>query len=459
VSLELLRRQDPHDFEVLTRLENIYENVGDYALLVQMLLEKFDGNFPLDERIEAAIRSASVYETHLNNYPAAIAIARRAFELAPKNAHLIDELIRLYYLAEDWANLVTAMVHKAGLATEIDEKIAILTSAADIADTKLGDLARAGEIADVIIKVVPDNTHANLIQARRLEQQGRTGEALLKFRKLAIDAQDSKDGVEALVGLARLGLAVGDTGKDVEEALEAIMAVNPEHKEANVLLKTLLEKTRNFKGLVALLEREIERVTDESELAKMSFEIAEIYLNKLNSAEKFIEWADKAYQLKPDNPKIVAGIVNFYLRSGERQRSIPYLEWLVNYLEGKRRLRELPPYAHELGKTFEEIGELDKAILYYRLCHEYDAANMINGMALARLYMNQGEHDKALRIFQPLILKMDSLKAADREVLLLSLAEIYVARNDKRRASQYVMRVLSENPDNKDAQKMLEKGL
>ena len=281
-----------------------------------MLLEKFDGNFPLDERIEAAIRSASVYETHLNNYPAAIAIARRAFELAPKNAQLIEELIRLYYLAEDWANLVTAMVHKAGLATEIDEKIAILTSAADIADTKLGDLARAGEIADVIIKVVPDNTHANLIQARRLEQQGRTGEALLKFRKLAIDAQDSKDGVEALVGLARLGLAVGDTGKDVEEALEAIMAVNPEHKEANVLLKTLLEKTQNFKGLVALLERDIERVTDESELAKMSFEIAEIYLNKLNSAEKFIEWADKAYQLKPDNPKIVAGIVNFYLRSG-----------------------------------------------------------------------------------------------------------------------------------------------
>ncbi len=459
VSLELLRRQDPHDLEVLGRLENIYEDVGDYALLVQMLHEKFDGDFPLEERIDAAIWAASVYEAHLNNYPAAIAIARRAFELAPKNAQLIEELIRLYYLAEDWANLVTAMVHKAGLAIEVDEKIAILTSAADIADTKLGDLARAGEIADVIIRVVPDNTHANLIQARRLEQQGRTGEALLKFRKLAIDAQDSKDGVEALVGLARLGLAVGDTGKDVEEALEAIMAVNPEHKEANVLLKTLLEKTQNFTGLVALLERDIERVTDESELAKMSFEIAEIYLNKLNSAEKFIEWADKAYQLKPDNPKIVAGIVNFYLRSGERQRSIPYLEWLVNYLEGKRRLRELPPYAHELGKTFEEIGELDKAILYYRLCHEYDAANMINGMALARLYMNQGEHDKALRIFQPLILKMDSLKAADREVLLLSLAEIYVARNDKRRASQYVMRVLSENPDNKDAQKMLEKGL
>ena len=111
VSLELLRRQDPHDFEVLTRLENIYENVGDYALLVQMLLEKFDGNFPLDERIEAAIRSASVYETHLNNYPAAIAIARRAFELAPKNAHLIDELI----LRLKTGQLVTAWFIKPAL--------------------------------------------------------------------------------------------------------------------------------------------------------------------------------------------------------------------------------------------------------------------------------------------------------------------------------------------------------
>ena len=154
---------------------------------------------------------------------------------------------------------------------------------------------------------------------------------------------------------------------------------------------------------------------------------------------------------------MVAGIVNFHLRSGEPRRAVPYLEWLVTWLESKRRLKELPPYAHELGHVLESMGQTDKAIQYYRLCHEHDAGNLTNAMALGRLYLLTGEHDMALRVYQPLILRIDALPRNTRIEVLLALAKIQLGRGDPRKAKQYVLRVLSEEPSNAEAQALMVK--
>jgi lipopolysaccharide biosynthesis regulator YciM len=138
---------------------------------------------------------------------------------------------------------------------------------------------------------------------------------------------------------------------------------------------------------------------------------------------------------------------------------VPYLEWLVNYLEGKRRLKELPPYAHELGHILESMGQEEKAIQYYRLAHEHDAGNVTNALALGRLYLARGENEKALRMYQPLILRMDGLAGPARIEILLSLARVNYAQGDKKKARQFVLRVLQEEPENAEAQSLLQKGL
>jgi len=173
----------------------------------------------------------------------------------------------------------------------------------------------------------------------------------------------------------------------------------------------------------------------------------------------FRRWAEEAHRYKRDDPRIVAGIVNFHLKSGDAARAVPHLEWLVNYLEGKRRLKELPPYAFELGRIFEGRGDVDKAIQYYRMCHEHDAGNVPNALALGRLYLGREEHEKALRVYQPLMVRLDSLGAPVRIEVLLALARIHEARGDKKKARQYVLRVLAEEPENADAQALLAKGL
>jgi len=64
-----------------------------------------------------------------------------------------------------------------------------------------------------------------------------------------------------------------------------------------------------------------------------------------------------------------------------------------------------------------------------------------------------------LRIYQPLILRMDGLAQPARIEVLLSLSRAYVAQGDKRKARQFVLRVLQEEPENAEAQALLAKGL
>lgn len=458
-SLERLQRLDPENGAALLRLERIYEKLGDYDLLVGMLGAIVEGAAPVAERVEAAMRAVSLYEAHLENTPAAVAMARRAFDLDPKAPGPIDELIRLYYQVEDWTGLVAMLRHKATLATSASERIALLRRATEVADGRMGDLVLASGIARQILEIDAKDPRALLINARTLEAQGKTGEALLRFQSLAVGAAESDERIEALVGLARLGLNVGDTGRDVRVALQTVLETRPEHPEAIRLYRRLLSESGDWAGLAEWLQRELKAAQDDADRASICMELADLHLSRLNNGQKFLEWAEEAHRFKRDNPRVVAGIVNFHLKSGERKRAIPYLEWLVNYLEGKRRLRELPPYAHELGKAFESLGDLDKAIQYYRLCYEHDAANVMNAMSLSRLYMWRDDHEKALRVYQPLMLRIDALKAAERIEVLLNLARIHVARDDRRKARQFVMRVLAEEPENQDAQALLAGGL
>jgi len=184
-------------------------------------------------------------------------------------------------------------------------------------------------------------------------------------------------------------------------------------------------------------------------------EIAEIYRKHMGDGASFLEWAERAWALSRDDSRVVTTIVDHLLAEGQDQKAVPYLEWLVTYLEAKRMLKELPPYANALGRILEQAGDTRKAVDFYRICHEHDSTNTGNAMALGRLHMKHGDVEKAARVFQPLLLRMDSLALDQRREVLLSLARINELRGDTKKARQFITRLLSEQPDCAEARSML----
>jgi tetratricopeptide (TPR) repeat protein len=417
------------------------------------------GAGPVADRVAAALKAAVIHEAHLDNVTTAVSLLRRAADIDPKSVAVLDELVRMSYRIEDWGGMVNVLRRKAALVPGLDEKVALLAQACETALSQLGDLSLAGAVAQEIISLDASNPKALLVMAHLMESRSQTEDALGLFRRLVQAAGERDERVEALLGVARILLSRGEKGDEVRRCLQDAVREKPDHPEVNRHLKRLYLEGGEHQAVIEVVMRELKQATGDAEKATLCMDIAEIYQRHLNDGASFLKWAEEAHGHKRDDPRVVAGIVNHHLNSGEPRRAVPFLEWLVNYLEGKRRLKELPPYAHELGRILEGMGETDKAIQYYRMCHEHDAGNLPNALALGRLYMVRDEQEKALRVLQPLILRIDSLAGPARIEVLLALANINLAKGDKRKARQYVLRVLSEEPDNVDAQALLAKGL
>ncbi|NOZ01429.1 MAG: hypothetical protein GXP54_06015, partial [Deltaproteobacteria bacterium] len=458
-TLEILFGVDPGNVVGRGKLQDLYEELGEWEPLMAMLAQISENDDDPGVRVEAALKAASVAETHLDDLAVAASHIEKAREIEPDNSAVLDEAIRLYYRLEDWTSLVEMLRLKANTTSAEPEKVALLAKACDIAQTRMGDPDLAGRMAREVLSIDDTNAKALLVTARLMEAKEEHEEALDLFRRLSKATGDMEERAQALLGVARILMARGDDGDEARESLQAAQRIKPDHPEVNRYLKDLYSGSGDYEALIDVMQRNLKQAPDDVTRSSICMDIAEIYLSRLNDGAKFLEWADEALRFKGDDPRVVEGIVDFHLKSGEVRKAVPHLEWLVNYLEGKRRLKELPPYAYQLGRILEGSGELDKAIQYYRLCHDHDAADIPNALALGRLYMSREEHEKALRIYQPLMVRIDSLEPSGRGEVLLALATISAARGDRKKARQYVLRVLAEEPDNVEAQALLSKGL
>jgi len=458
-TLEVLFGVDPTNAVGRGRLEELYEELGDWEPLMGMLSQVADGEGDMEQRLEASLKAASVAETHMDNLPAAISYLTKAADIAPENMQVIDESIRILYRLEDWSGLVTSLRTKAALVTTEPDQVALLAKACDVAQSKMGDTELAGTVAREVLAIDESNAKALIVTAVLMEDKEEYEEALDLFRRLSQSTGDMDERAQALLGVARILIARGDKSDEIKESLQAVARIKPDLPDVNRHLKELHLKGGDFESVIEIMQRDLKQAPDDVARAGICMDIAELYQEHLNDGAKYLEWAQDAHRFKKDDPRVVTGIVDFHLKSGEVRKAVPHLEWLVNFMEGKRKLKELPPYAHQLGKIMESAGDTDKAIQYYRLCHDHDAQNIANSLALGRLYLAREEHEKALRIYQPLVVRIDSLDASARVEVLLALASINASRGDKKKARQYVLRVLAEEPDNVEAQALLSKGL
>jgi len=457
--LEKVRSIEPGNGAAFLRLQALYEDLSQWEALVRMLVDQAEEEASPERKVDLLCRAASIQETHLENIPAAISLLRRAIAQAPENVVLWDEAIRLHFRVEEWPALIQALRRKAALMSHPVEQVSMLLQAAEIAIQRLGDHALAGALAQQVLQADPNHPGGLLIMARWQESQGQMDEALTLYERLLGQVRSGDDRLVALLGMARIRMSRGQQGPEVVAALQEVLQAQPADREAIKTLEKIYRETGQWQPLIDLLTRRLKAVQTDGERASLCMDIAEIYLQELNQGSKFLQWAEEAHRIQRDDSRVVSGIVRYHLQSREPHRAVPYLEWLINWLEGKKRFREIPPYAYELGRILESMGETEKAIRFHRLAWEHDAGNLVNTLALGRLLLARSEHGQALRIYQPLLLRLDSLERGIRIEVLLSLARIHLAMNDPRKARQFVLRVLAEEPENVEAQAMLSRGL
>lgn len=235
---------DPH--KAVEGLENALSDTPDNIDAMAALARMY-------KRTEAWQQAAEMYarcaekQANASHWAAAGAIAydqlddketarhylEKALELASNNLEALSSLARLHKSEGAWESAVNRLVEAADASPNRLDRVALLTQAAGICDSKLSDAKRGLNLLRRVLEIDPENLEAGHEIARRLVALERWQDAL-PVLEMVLRRTDPDDRIELAarsVELGRICLQLGELEK-AELHLAKAVEVDPENVEA-----------------------------------------------------------------------------------------------------------------------------------------------------------------------------------------------------------------------------------
>jgi len=216
LTYEALLIENPTSEIAIDALTRLYDVQGQYRDVARVLAQKFELAQDNDERRAVAFALAQVHEHRLNDPGQAIVLMEDLREQASDH-EVIDELLRLYALQEQWSSYLVTMESKIELAVSPSERAEWMTHTAEVCLHKLNDSYRAFELASGALELDRDAVEATAVLLQCAGEENLAQEVvpvLLKHYRIIADLPG-----ERLMLERTLGLATGDAKNHAADEL------------------------------------------------------------------------------------------------------------------------------------------------------------------------------------------------------------------------------------------------
>jgi tetratricopeptide (TPR) repeat protein/tRNA A-37 threonylcarbamoyl transferase component Bud32 len=231
--LEEASDADPASTGPLVALAKIYESEGKWSEVIKVKNRHLDVATG-DQRVELLLEIGDIAGEKLNDRAAAAKSFVAALEERPDDRKLLTKLMQLYSEEKDWNKLVEVVLRLAEFVDDPKQKVKYLHTAAIVTARQAGDVDRALELYEQILKLEPRFDKA-LNEAVELERERSNWEGLERVLKRRLDAATEGDDKAAMLeSFQQLGelyeknLGLMDQAID---AYEAAQTLEPENKE------------------------------------------------------------------------------------------------------------------------------------------------------------------------------------------------------------------------------------
>jgi tetratricopeptide (TPR) repeat protein len=309
--LQAFLSKSPNDPRALMTLGLIYDRMKDYPK-ARDAYEKLLSISP--ENVEAMNNLAYLYSEKFNQLDKAYELARKARTLQPANPAVIDTL--------GWA------LYKRG---QYQEALTLLRDS-------------AGKL--------PDNPEAQFHLGMTSYMMGETEAARRALQRAANAASDFPGKQEAR---RRLALLEGGTGKSAElstEELEALLKQQPNDIIARTRLAETYEKQGAFAKAGAAYE---EALKVNPKLLSATIKSAQLNAGPLRNKEKALDFAKKARDLAPTDPRVAGILGGVVYQTGN-------FSWAYSLLqESARQVGDDTAILHDYAWAAYSLGKVSEA--------------------------------------------------------------------------------------------------
>ena len=447
-SLEKVVELEPDDLDAVRQLRAAYESLEAWERLQDVLVKEL--TLTTDDAARGGLLTAlgRNADEHLHNAENAVEYYRQAYGLVPADAGTVAHLERLYSQTGRWfdlAELLREHVEVLRSAGDMVQVVSTLVQIADVAQAHLMDADLAVSSLNSVLESDPNHLGALTVLARLHEQSGDWEQCAATLSRAISHGQPGPARAEAW---RRLGLLYLDRLDRASEAADALqMALNEGNDtEALEALLRMATAAGDDAATLTLLERR-KGLLQGAGRVPVLLQIAAIS-QKIGDAAARIRALEEAVALAPTDVKVGDALLAAYFAEGRFGDAEPILQRTIDRLKGERRFKELFTYNFQMGRVAEEKGREDVALQYYTECFDYDATYLPNLFRLGKLHFRKENWDKALKIFQTMLLHQMNIESNDQRVdIFFHLGVLRQKLGDARKAKDMFNRALGYDPE------------
>jgi tetratricopeptide (TPR) repeat protein len=436
--------EDPKTADYASSIERIAGK--DTAHWTEVLSTLTDGS--ADEtgsyRADLLLRMAAWYP-NIQRLDLTVSCLQAILADDPSNLAAWAALTDLYRKAQQWPELSTVLLAYADVVSP-ERARSLRAEAADIAELRLNDTARAREIYEHVLR--DDPSHAQALDGLgRIYERAGDYAALLGLLKTRLNRARGTDRIALALRVAEL---CEDRLSDVEEAkaqYQTILNEDPSHLDALRGLDRVHSRQGNFKELLQNLQAQERLAPTPRQRIVILTRMAAIYDEEFLSHEQAAAALEQVLKIDATHEAALTELARHY-RALERWEDLAtiYAEHAEHTNDEASRIRSLLGRARVLGS---ELSATERAIAAYEAVLELAPEEPQALEALARLRESSGDANQALRAVLALAEKAESSEAKAEHYL--RAARLCITSRELSRAVDLYKQVLDLQPSSSAA--------
>ncbi|MFO7566599.1 MAG: tetratricopeptide repeat protein [Enhygromyxa sp.] len=427
-ALEQAYARVPDDERVRTRLEGAYRATNDWKGLVQMLVSVADKAADPARKVALLREAATVQGEQLGDHDAAIALLRKASEVAPEDVALRIDLAAALGLNGHAEDAIATLSESLETTDDQQLRLALLSARAKVRRS-IDQLREAIEDLEQALEIDP-GVGAELEQA-------------LEALRMAAAADEDLDGERSpTLRLVALRQARGAH----DEARELLLGwVDRQRKDLEALhqLREIELASESWEGLVKVAGRLVALESAEAQVdAALLLARACRELGTPGEARQGLEFARRK---QPEVASLRAELQTIYAEIGAKRELADLLIEDANASEDQSARLDL---LRRAAKLYLELEDPGAAAVPLQAILEIDPSDAETVGLLADAYTQSGQYDEAEMIIDAAIEAAPAGRSPELATLQLRKARLAEARGDRDTQLQMLQNAFTNDKQN-----------
>lgn len=426
------------------------DNMQLWAEAMQSLHEASEHpKIPQEAVVTLFMRLGDWYLSKIQRPDLAVPCYQSVLNADPAHEEAMDGMTTVYRRAQQWPELVAVLLMRVERATTPSRARDLRAEAAEIFDTRLGDIGRARDLYEENLKSDPG--HQKTVEA--LESIYQRNDDYSGYVKILDRQAEALTGTAKAETLCRIGELYEDQLNDLAEAERRFLAaleLDPGNMTGLRGLDRVLNRQGRYEDLLKNLENQLTIAATPRQKINLYNRIAGIYDEEYLDHEKAASYLEKVLELDGAHEGALTALMRHY-------RALDRWDDVIDLYDRSLRVATEDDKRVELllaqGRVLLDFGSPERARLAYENVLQIDPNNAAALESLAHVRAATGDAMAALSAVDALAEKADDGKP--RAELWVRAARICEEAGDVDGAIMRFKKALDAQFDNAEAAKAL----